>query len=380
MPTDVCSKLLDNSYKRAINHLNKPFVRDTEIRGRIETVALCLRNRAGVRALLASLLAKLHNPKVDIRKPHTDIAGESKDECYSGRFYDERYIQRLTVKPYNLPMNATTAFLTPGFRTKNIVLTTDVMLEGRPAEMYTALLQLLDDVQAKRVPAQKVMDEVLRVLISERDRRSRRIESLLSDIRRTVDKFPLAAEDIVKLIGQHLACKNSSRLPVLAIAAAYEAASQNLGERILHLHAHNAADKQTGAAGDIEITLIGDDNVVTAYEMKMKSVTIDDINIALDKIAAHKETIQNYIFVTTDRIDPDVMEYATQKYDETGGIEIAILDCLAFLRHFLHLFYRLRMAFLDTYQDLVVREPESAVSYTLKETFLSLRKAAEGAR
>jgi hypothetical protein len=120
--------------------------------------------------------------------------------------------------------------------------------------------------------------------------------------------------------------------------------------------------------------------VVTAYEMKMKSVTIDDINIALDKIAAHKETIQNYIFVTTDRIDPDVMEYATQKYDETGGIEIAILDCLAFLRHFLHLFYRLRMAFLDTYQDLVVREPESAVSYTLKETFLSLRKAAEGAR
>jgi DNA adenine methylase len=52
--------------------------------------------------------------------------------------------------------------------------------------------------------------------------------------------------------------KNVARLPVLMVAVAYKAAWENLGERILHLHAHNAADKQTGAAGDIEITLIGD--------------------------------------------------------------------------------------------------------------------------
>jgi len=168
-------------------------------------------------------------------------------------------------------------------------------------------------------------------------------------------------------------------LPVLIISAAYKAASEKLGERILHLHAHNAADKQTGAAGDIEITLIGDNDLVTAYEMKMKKVTIDDINIALEKIAAHKDTIQNYIFVTTDKIDPEIREYAAQKYDETGGIEIAILNCLGFLRHFLHLFHRLRTAFLDAYQDLVLNEPDSAVSHTLKEAFLSLRKAAEGA-
>jgi hypothetical protein len=325
-------------------------------------------------------LAKINNPKVDIRKPYTDIAGESGEDCYSGRLYDERYVQKLTAGPYNLPINVTTAFLTPGFRTKNIVLTTKVELEGRPAEMYEVLLQLLADIQANRVSAQNVMDEVMQLLIMERNKRQQAIENLLRDIRRTVDRLPLSAEDIVGLISQHLACKNSSRLPVLIIAAAYKAASERLGERVLHLRAHNAADKQTGAAGDIEITLLGDDDVVTAYEMKMKPVTIDDINIAAEKIVAHKDTVQNYIFVTTDKIDPEVREYAAQKYEESGGIEIAVLNCLGFLRHFLHLFHRLRTGFLDAYQELVLREPESAVSHALKEAFLSLRKTAEGAK
>jgi len=246
--------------------------------------------------------------------------------------------------------------------------------------MYKALLQLFDDIQANRMSAQTIMDEVLRVLILERRKREQSIENLLCDLKRTVDRLPLAAEDIVNLIGQHLTRKNSSRLPVLIIAAAYRAASEKLGGRILHLHAHNAADKQTGAAGDIEITLIGDDDVATAYEMKMKAVTIDDINVALKKIATHKDTIQNYVFVTTDKIDTEVREYAAQKYEEIGGIEIAVLDCLGFLRHFLHLFHRLRTAFLDAYQVLLLKEPESAVSHTLKEIFLSLRKAAEGAK
>ena len=129
-----CSKILDESFMRAKRPERNPFIGDSLIQQRVEAVALCLKNRAGVRALLAGLLAKLHSPKVDIRKPYTDITGENGNDTYSGRLYDERYIQRLMDKPYNLPINSTTAFLTPGFRTKNIVLRTDTRLEGRPAE------------------------------------------------------------------------------------------------------------------------------------------------------------------------------------------------------------------------------------------------------
>jgi len=129
--------------------------------------------------------------------------------------------------------------------------------------------------------------------------------------------------------------------------------------------------------GDIEICLIDDDSVVTVYEMKNKCVNREDIDIALDKIARSSDKIHNYLFITTERIDPNVVDYATNLYKKTDGTEIAILDCLSFLRHFLHLFHRIRIEYLDVYQDLVLHEPNSAVNHALKEAFLALRAAAE---
>jgi DNA adenine methylase len=111
--------------------------------------------------------------------------------------------------------------------------------------------------------------------------------------------------------------------------------------------------------------------------MKTRRVTVDDIDRALHKIAIVDNRIHNYIFVTTDVIEEGVKNYAQSAYPQTGGTEIAILDCLGFLRHFLHFFHRSRLQFLDVYQELVMAEPESAVSQPLKEAFLALRQAAE---
>jgi hypothetical protein len=115
----------------------------------------------------------------------------------------------------------------------------------------------------------------------------------------------------------------------------------------------------------------------TVYEMKLRKVTIDDIDCAIVKIAKATSQISNYLFITTDIIDPEVSEYAKKRYEETEGTEIAILDCIGFLRHFLHLFHRMRADYLNAYQELVLNEPDSAVSQTLKEAFLILRQAAE---
>jgi DNA adenine methylase len=112
--------------------------------------------------------------------------------------------------------------------------------------------------------------------------------------------------------------------------------------------------------------------------MKDKAVTISDLDIAIQKIADGTE-VQNYIFVTTAPIDPAVQDYANQQYRELGGVEVVIFDCVGFLRHFLHLFHRLRTNFLDAYQELVLTQPESAVNQALKEAFLALRHAARAA-
>ena len=164
---------------------------------------------------------------------------------------------------------------------------------------------------------------------------------------------------------------------MLVVAAAYQSAEKYLGERGLPLQSHTAADEQTGALGDLEITLIDDENVVTSYEMKMKRVTRGDIDRALQKVVKHDDRIDSYIFITTDVIEDDVSEYAAEIYKKTGGIEVVILDCIAFLRHFLHLFHRLRIQFLEAYQSILLSEPDSAVRQELKEAFLALRGAFE---
>jgi hypothetical protein len=162
---------------------------------------------------------------------------------------------------------------------------------------------------------------------------------------------------------------------VLIVAAALKIAEKYLKERVKELYAHTAADKQTGSFGDVEITLEDDDHIVTYYEMKLKTVTINDIRAAIEKFQ-HAPYLDNYIFITTDVIDEEVRAYANTIYDECG-IEVTVLDCVGFIRHFLHLFHRIRMKFLDEYQQLVLQEPDSAVSQPVKEAFLALRRAAE---
>jgi hypothetical protein len=369
----IPDEILTNIYDKASATLNTSVIENKEIRDRVDYVCRCISNRAGVRLLMSCLLGKLNNPALDPRKPYTEIGG---NDSFSGRTYDERYLTGF-ISRHRLPCNQTTAFLTPTLRNQNRPLTTDVELVGRPREIYIQTLQLLDDVAENRIGAEVVFVEAVRILLRMRDENLARMSSLIHALTGTEDALPLSSEAIVTLIEQHLACKKSSRLPVLIVAAAYKAAGERLGERILPLNAHNAADLQTGSFGDVEICLMGDDAVVTSYEMKMKRVTINDIDCAVTKIARAGHQINNYIFITTDIIEPDVREYAATFYESTGGTEIAVLNCMGFIRHFLHFFHRVRASYLSTYQELVLAEPDSAVSQTLKEAFLALRRAAE---
>jgi DNA adenine methylase len=113
--------------------------------------------------------------------------------------------------------------------------------------------------------------------------------------------------------------------------------------------------------------------------MKDKRVTKNDIDIALEKLKRVKPKIDNYIFITTDVIEQEVVEYAKSLYEKTA-IEFAILDCIGFIRHYLHFFHRSRITFLNIYQELVIAEPSSSVSQPFKEVFLALRRVAEADR
>ena len=364
--------LLEQYFQEVSQKPEKSFISGADLQSNVEFICRCLSNKAPIRFLMACLLGKIHDPKVDIRKPYTEIDGKG---TFSGRSFDEQYVEPFVIK-HKLPTNSTTAFLTPAFRNIDRKLTTDMVLVGRPREVYTNVLELLDLTQRGKLDASKVLKEIIRLLVVIKSENDTRMKQLLRELKHSTDILPLSSEQIVTLLQQHLSSKNSSRLPVLMVAAAYLAVKDRIGETSSPLESHNAADSQTGSIGDVEVTLVNDDHIITCYEMKDKRVSIVDIENAIKKIATLEYHIDNYIFITTDEVEDEVDQFAKNVYDNTG-VEIAVLDCLGFVRHFLHFFHRHRTKFLDIYQGLVLAQPDSSVSQPLKESFLVLRKTAE---
>ena len=373
MPKDS-SQILESALSEVIGSLDKSRVKNLDVAKKIDNVCRCAANKAPIRFLMSAALAKLSEPGVDIRKPYTlETHGT---DSYSGRAYDERYIGSFITK-YNLPCNSTTAFLTPAFRNINLTIKKGTVLVGRPREIYDYAVEILDAAYKNVITPKGLLEEIIRILLIVKNESDNRINQLLEGLNRNSNEdLPLSSERILTLLEQHLQCRNSSRLPVLMVMAAYCTIEHLIHESPKSLNAHNAADSQTGSLGDIEIVLEGEKEIVTCYEMKTHRVSIGDIDIALTKMTTASNKVDNYIFITTEIIEQDVIDYAKSLYDKTG-IEFVVLDCVGFMKYFLHLFHRHRIFFLNKYQDFVLVEPNSSVNQALKEAFLALRKEAE---
>ncbi|MBU0712615.1 restriction endonuclease, SacI family [bacterium] len=366
------SDILETLFQKAVGSLSKSSLKSLVVREKIEFICRCNATKAPIRFLMSCLLAKINNPKFDIRKPYTEIKA---DDAFSGRGFDEEFVEPFVHK-YKLPCNPTTAYLSPVFRNIDRPLTDGFVLVGRPRKPYDFTVEILNLIQSNKEKSEYILKEIIRFLLIVKAEDEQRMEQLIADLKQADDILPLATEEIVMLLTQHLNCKGSSRLPVLIVSSAYQTVKDQIGEVNKLLKAHNAADKQTGSIGDVEITLTNDDRIVTCYEMKDKRVTKTDIDVALQKLSKTKSKIDNYIFITTDIIEIEVAEYAKSLYEQTG-VEFAVLDCIGFIRHYLHFFHRQRNIFLNIYQSMVLAEPTSSVSQPLKEAFLALRRAAE---
>lgn len=316
-------------------------------------------------------MAKVHKPHLDIRKPYTEIGTE---DCYSGRTYDEEYIQAFRNK-YNLPLNPTTAFLTPAFRTYNQPLFETAKISGRPKSVYYDLIGVLQDIQAEVHPPEDYLKEVLRLLVKLRNEQQ---EAIRQRVERLAQRGELNLQLTIDLLSRHLRMPRASRLPVLVVAAVYDTAQEALGKRYTRLNPHTAADRPSDALGDIEIELLTEQRLLIVYEIKNRTLMQNDIDRAIEKLASRDTLPAEYAFVCTKPIPQEVRAYVAAVNARRIGFEIQAYDCLEFVRHFLHLFREQSKKFLEKYRDLVLAEPLSAVNQKLKEKLLELLETAYG--
>ena len=92
---------------------------------------------------------------------------------------------------------------------------------SRPPEPYHQMMDVIDYVELYPEKAELVLLEIIRNLIVIKAENEQRLQEQLAQIKAGSDAITLSSEEIVALIEQHLHCKNSSRLPVLIVAAAY---------------------------------------------------------------------------------------------------------------------------------------------------------------
>ena len=168
-PTEVLAKL----YKQASNPSATARIRDSQTLAALEYVCRCATNRAGVRLLMACMLAKIDKPDVDPRCPYTEI---DKPAAFSGRSYDEGFVTAF-INTHRLPCNSTTAFLTPALRNIDRPLTTDLAIVGRPTRMYSDSIQVLHSVAKGRVTADAVLHDIIRFLVLIREENAARMEA-----------------------------------------------------------------------------------------------------------------------------------------------------------------------------------------------------------
>jgi len=109
---DTPDDMLSNVLKRASENMTQSFIGNTDIRERVEYVCRQMSNRACARLVMAWMVATIDRPDVDPRKPYIEIGDH---DAFSGRSYGEQHITRF-VHDHRLPLNSTTAFLTPAFR------------------------------------------------------------------------------------------------------------------------------------------------------------------------------------------------------------------------------------------------------------------------
>lgn len=345
MPNHI--EVLDDVYNRALGASSQNDYSTSlseAVSKQIELIVSRSETNKGLIAVLTTLLVhKIVDPQQDVRYQAQLPNG------FAGRGIDQNYITPF-MKRVSFPAMAESGWLTRSLEQAHPY---DLNYPGKikPDTVKAAFLNIIDQVQIHGLSAEDVLIYFFKLLIKQRD-----------DLNIELAKpHSLSISKIVKLLEKHFTykytCAGASRLPTLAIYAAYQCMMNQVARfnsKILcPLESHNSADTQSGRIGDIDVNNENGtafEGVEIKHEIQINRQLVAD---AYEKFKVHN-TDRYYLLTTAnmDSADWDAIDSEIQRIAQIHGCQVIVNGVYTTLKYYLRLVTD-PAEFIDRYVELL---------------------------
>ena len=301
-------------------------------------------NKGLITVIITLLAHKIFDKNQDIRYHQAQLPNG-----FAGRGIDQANVTPF-MKKVNFPAMAESGWLTRSLEQAH-PYTLDYPGKISPLSVKEAFLHIIDNVQEKGVCAEKVLLYFFKLLIKQRD-------NLNIDLAKP---HSLSIAKIIRLLEKHFTfkytCAGASRLPTLAIYAAYQCMMGQVArytEKILcPLEAHTSADTRSGRIGDIDVN----NNDGTAFEgVEIKHEIIITQQLVSDAYEKFKmyNTNRYYLLTTAnmDTADWNAIENEIQRISQIHGCQVIVNGVYSSLKYYLRLL-KDPAEFIDKYVELL---------------------------
>lgn len=341
-------KVLESVYNKALDETAKDDYTTTlpnETVKQIKTIVERSEANKGIVTVLVTLLThKMVDSAQDIRYHQAQL-----ENGFSGRNIDKAVITPF-MKSVSFPSMAESGWLTRSLEQAH-PYTLDYPGKITPQTVKCAFLGLIDAVQVQGISAEDALLYFFKLLIKQRD--AMNIE--------LAKPHSLSISKIIKLLEQHFTyhytCAGASRLPSLAIYAAYECMMAQVarynGKILCPLANHNSADAQSGRIGDVDVNNANGsafEGVEIKHEIQITKQLVAD---AYEKFKVHN-TDRYYLLTTAnmDSADWDGIDNEIQRIAQIHGCQVIVNGVYSTLKYYLRLL-KDPAEFIDHYVELL---------------------------
>lgn len=299
----------------------------------------------GLIAVLTTLLVhKIVDSNQDIRYHQAQ-----QENGFAGRSIDKDIVTPF-MKSVSFPAMAESGWLTRSLEQPH-PYTLDYPGKIKPDTVKTAFLEIIDKVQVQGTAPDQVLLYFFKLLIKQRD-----------DMNIELAKpHSLSIANIIKLLETHFTykytCAGASRLPTLAIYAAYQCMMGQVAryeDKILcPLESHNSADTQSGRIGDIDVNN-EDGSAFEGVEIKHEiPITRQLVADAYEKFKIH-HTDRYYLLTTANMAaaDWDAIDTEIKRISQIHGCQVIVNGVYSTLKYYLRLM-KDPAEFIDRYVELL---------------------------